>query len=264
VWEAETGQEILTLNGHSDAVWSVAFSPDGKRIVSGSHDKTVMVWELGDGNHETGRITRKKSAAETTVASSKRTPFSLVLLKLRFEARANAAITRGLSRPFLSIVDSSDILQRLGKKTRQSQTPLNRINGIDEGVGRFFTMWPAAGNFLLLQAAAKQFPGQGYEFDILPLLAGKPNVDSASKSLDRDDAADFYGKAAVQYAGWKIARQPSAQHRQEFDTMNLTANQKRQLLEDFIALRQELARWFKSDYEQIMQMGARAGLPLPK
>ena len=35
VWDAATGQETLTLKGHTDAVRSVAFSPDGKRIVSG-------------------------------------------------------------------------------------------------------------------------------------------------------------------------------------------------------------------------------------
>ena len=32
VWDARTGQEVLTLKGHTDGVISVAFSPDGKRI----------------------------------------------------------------------------------------------------------------------------------------------------------------------------------------------------------------------------------------
>ena len=32
---------------HSDWVRSVAFSPDGKTIVSGSFDETIKVWEAG-------------------------------------------------------------------------------------------------------------------------------------------------------------------------------------------------------------------------
>ena len=46
VWDAQTGQETLTLKGHSEPVWSVSFSPDGKRIVSGSLDDTLKVWDI--------------------------------------------------------------------------------------------------------------------------------------------------------------------------------------------------------------------------
>ena len=35
----------VLLQGHTNYVTSVAFSPDGTRIVSGSHDNTVRVWD---------------------------------------------------------------------------------------------------------------------------------------------------------------------------------------------------------------------------
>jgi WD40 repeat protein len=47
--DAATGQELLTLKGLIFGVLSVAFSPDGKRLVTGSFDKKVKLWDAATG-----------------------------------------------------------------------------------------------------------------------------------------------------------------------------------------------------------------------
>ena len=37
---------IEKTNAHSDCIRSVAFSPDGTKIVSGSDDETIKVWDV--------------------------------------------------------------------------------------------------------------------------------------------------------------------------------------------------------------------------
>jgi WD40 repeat protein len=42
-------EPVATLEGHSRDVWSVAFSPDGKWLASGSIDSTIRLWDVKTG-----------------------------------------------------------------------------------------------------------------------------------------------------------------------------------------------------------------------
>jgi hypothetical protein len=46
LWDLESAESIVRLEGHTQMVGRVGFSPDGYRAVSTSLDKTVRIWEL--------------------------------------------------------------------------------------------------------------------------------------------------------------------------------------------------------------------------
>ncbi|MFM6474924.1 MAG: WD40 repeat domain-containing protein, partial [Dolichospermum sp.] len=46
----KTLQLQQTLIGHSDSVRSVAYSPDGQTLASGSKDSTIKLWNVNTGN----------------------------------------------------------------------------------------------------------------------------------------------------------------------------------------------------------------------
>jgi WD40 repeat protein/serine/threonine protein kinase len=67
-WQLLTHLDLKTLRGHLDAVSSVAFSPDGQRIVTGSWDQTAKVWEAASGKEL--RTLKGHSAQVSSVAFS--------------------------------------------------------------------------------------------------------------------------------------------------------------------------------------------------
>ena len=45
LWDTETGTDLATLTGHTDRVYGVAFSPDGKTLATASFDLTIKLWK---------------------------------------------------------------------------------------------------------------------------------------------------------------------------------------------------------------------------
>jgi WD40 repeat protein len=48
LWDWRAGTVVAVLEGHQGWIGSVAFSPDGRRVLAGGQDGTVTFWNLAD------------------------------------------------------------------------------------------------------------------------------------------------------------------------------------------------------------------------
>ena len=53
LWDIFTGKVIRLFAGHSHAISTVAFSPDGKYAASGADDNSIKLWDVSNGKEIT-------------------------------------------------------------------------------------------------------------------------------------------------------------------------------------------------------------------
>ena len=74
LWDAESGQEKLTLKEHMGSVYSVSFSPGGRTIATGSWDNTIKIWDADQPN-EPRLVCRSETRIESMdISRSPRAP----------------------------------------------------------------------------------------------------------------------------------------------------------------------------------------------
>src|SRR5207237_825476 len=49
LWDVASGRLLFTLRDHQGPINSIAFRPDGKRLVSAGNDARVIIWNVADG-----------------------------------------------------------------------------------------------------------------------------------------------------------------------------------------------------------------------
>ena len=105
VWGAQSGQELVVLRGHNGRVLSLSFSPDGRRIVSGSDDETIRIWDTKNGHCI--EVLRGYGDVPTIAAGSTVSPF---LALMRADGTAVKDAVTGLEIAWYPIMSGKEIV----------------------------------------------------------------------------------------------------------------------------------------------------------
>src|SRR5581483_12351488 len=54
LWDALTGKALSRVEAHNGIIYSLAFHPDGRRVITGGADRVVKVWDVGAPVREAG------------------------------------------------------------------------------------------------------------------------------------------------------------------------------------------------------------------
>src|SRR5262249_32595872 len=122
VWDLATGKEIHRFGKHRDAIASIAFSPDGKLLASGSYDTTVLLWDMTS--------VAAKARLEVAAPSAKELEFLWTDLVGNDAARAYRAGWTLASAPEQALTLLTEKLQPVGEADAKRMTRL--ISDLDD------------------------------------------------------------------------------------------------------------------------------------
>ena len=72
IWDITKRQLHNSFRGHTQTTYSVAFSSDGRLIVSGSGDGTARIWDIMDGSSKTLTVTAGDGVRSVAIGSDGR------------------------------------------------------------------------------------------------------------------------------------------------------------------------------------------------
>ncbi|PYJ97842.1 MAG: hypothetical protein DME23_13560 [Verrucomicrobia bacterium] len=102
VWDVVTGEKVGEPFWHNDGVLFAAFSPDGKRVVTASEDRSAVVWEIATGKMAGSPLIHKHQVLEAHFSPDGRWIVSLDAEDTVqvWDAATSTPITPRLKHPF--------------------------------------------------------------------------------------------------------------------------------------------------------------------
>ena len=155
-WNPKTGKLLDILEGHTDKIYSISFSPDGKILASKAHDHTIRLW-----NYETWR----ELTVLDEISSMHHSP------SLAFNPVRPILASLGENDTVIRIWDINDALLLAGNQPEKdvvSYTTAKLVLVGDLGVGKTGLGWRLAHNEFKEHSST-----HGQQFWVIPELGVK-------------------------------------------------------------------------------------------